>query len=89
MVEYDNLKGTVGPGIWGYTPALARMQGTTAVEDTEYLATFYGPVAFLEKGGKSVKSLLTGHLGGFLWKVIPTTPLVWVLYFKKPSWTKN
>merc|ERR1711953_1180099 len=31
----------------------------TAEEDTEYLANFYGPVAFLGEGG-SVKSLLTG-----------------------------
>jgi hypothetical protein len=55
------LKGEVGPGIWGYTPALVRMQGTTAAEDTEYLQTFYAPVAFLDKSGKAVKSLLTGH----------------------------
>jgi len=54
------LKGSVGPGVWGYTPALVRMEGTTATEDTEYLANFYGPIAFLDAAGKSVKSLLTG-----------------------------
>lgn len=53
------LKGSLGPGIWGYTPALAKLEGTKATKDTEYLATFYAPVAFLGGDG-SVKSLLTG-----------------------------
>jgi len=53
------LKGSVGPGIWGYTPANVRMQGMKAEEDTEYLANFYGAVAFLGDD-QSVKSLLTG-----------------------------
>jgi len=52
------LKGSIGPGVWGYTPANARLQGTTAAEDTEYFANFYGPVAFLGEGN-TVKSLLT------------------------------
>jgi len=54
------MKGEVGPGVWGYAPAGARMEGNTAVEDTEYLATFYGGIAFLDQAG-SVASLLTGN----------------------------
>jgi hypothetical protein len=53
------LKGEIGPGVWGYTPANAKMEGNTAVEDTEYVATFHGPIAFLNADG-SVSSLLTG-----------------------------
>lgn len=53
------LAGDVGPGSWGYAPAGARMQGTTAVEDTEYLTTFYGGAAFFKEDG-SLKALLTG-----------------------------
>lgn len=53
------LSGSVGPGVWGYAPAGARMQGNTAVEDTEYLTTFYGAVGFLSEGGE-VSGLLTG-----------------------------
>lgn len=53
------LKGSIGPGVWGYTPANVRMAGMKAEEDTEYLANFYGPVIFLNED-KSVKSLLTG-----------------------------
>jgi len=52
------LEGSIGPGVWGYSPANARMEGMTAEEDTEYLANFYGPVAFLGKNQK-VESLLT------------------------------
>jgi len=60
-LKYANgpLKGSITPGMWGYTPALAKLEGTTAVEDTEYLATCYAPIAFLNEDG-SVKSLLTG-----------------------------
>jgi len=54
------MKGSIGPGVWAYTPAGAKMEGTTAEEDTEYLATFYGPVAFMDADGKSVRELLTG-----------------------------
>jgi len=53
------MKGEIGPGVWGYTPAGAKMEGNTAVEDTEYVATFHGPIAFLKADG-SVSSLLTG-----------------------------
>jgi len=54
------MKGSIGPGVWGYAPAGALMEGNTAEEDTEYLATFYGPVAFLDSSNK-VQSLLTGQ----------------------------
>jgi len=59
-MSYKNgpLTGSIGPGTWGYAPAGAKMEGNVAEEDTEYLATFYGPVAFFE--GDKVKSLLTG-----------------------------
>jgi len=53
------MKGSIGPAIWAYTPAGAKLEGTTAEEETEYLATFYGPVGFLDESG-SVKNLLTG-----------------------------
>jgi len=53
------LTGEIGPGVWGYSPANAKMEGTTATEDTEYLATFHAPIAFLKADG-SVDSLLTG-----------------------------
>eukprot|EP00932_Pfiesteria_piscicida_P007709 SRR837773.1789.p2 GENE.SRR837773.1789~~SRR837773.1789.p2 ORF type:complete len:326 (-),score=133.48 SRR837773.1789:32-1009(-) len=55
------LKGSIGPGVWSYSPAGAKMEGVHADEDTEYLATFYGPVAFLDADGRSVKELLTGY----------------------------
>lgn len=60
-LSYANgpLKGSVGPGVWGYSPANVRMEGMKAEEDTEYLANFYGPVAFFSEDGK-VKTLLTG-----------------------------
>merc|ERR1711865_204078 len=53
------MKGKIGAGTWGYSPAGVLMEGNTATEDTEYLASFYGPVAFLNGAGK-VDSLLTG-----------------------------
>jgi hypothetical protein len=60
-MSYNNgpMKGTIEAGVWGYTPAGAKMEGNTVEEDTEYLASFYGPVAFLDESG-SVASLLTG-----------------------------
>lgn len=58
--EKGPLKGQpLGVGAWSYTPACVRMEGITASVDTEYLATFYGPVAFLGADGK-ITSLLTG-----------------------------
>jgi len=55
------LKGSpLGPGYWGYTPANVRMEGVTADEDTEYLATFYGPVGFLGSDGGGICSILAG-----------------------------
>ena len=39
------LAGSIGPGIWGYVPANACVAGLQAVQDTEFLANFYGPVA--------------------------------------------
>lgn len=53
------LAGKVGPGVWGYAPAGAKMQGTTATQDTEYLTTLYGGVAFLG-AGDAITGLLTG-----------------------------
>lgn len=53
-------KGSIGPGVWGYSPANVRMEGMKAEEDTEFLQNFYGPVAFLgEGGGRNITSLLT------------------------------
>ena len=53
------MKGEVGPGVWGYAPAGAAIEGVAAVEDTEYLATYYGGAAFLDGKG-AVSGLLTG-----------------------------
>ncbi len=53
------LAGSLGPGTWGYVPANARIERLVAVEDTEFLANFYGPVAFLESDGKGVAGVLT------------------------------
>jgi len=60
-MSYSNgpMQGSIGPGVWGYTPAMAKMEGNTAEEDTEYMATYYGPVAFLNENN-AVQSLLTG-----------------------------
>lgn len=44
-------KGKVGPGIWGYSPALVVMEGCKANKDTEMLITYYAPVAFLGANG--------------------------------------
>ncbi len=51
------LDATIEPGIWGYLPANTRVPRMTALEDSEYLANFYGPVAFLD--GAAIRSLLT------------------------------
>ena len=53
------LAGRLGAGTWGYVPANARIERLVAEEDTEFLANFYGPVAFLESDGKSVAAMLT------------------------------
>ena len=53
------MAGTLEPGTWGYVPANTRIERLVAAEDTEFLANFYGPVAFLESDGKSVAGLLT------------------------------
>lgn len=60
-LKYPNgpMSGSIGPGVWAYTPSGAKMEGTTAEEETEYLASFYGPVALLSPDG-SVVDLLTG-----------------------------
>jgi len=65
-IQNGPMAGSIGPGMWGYTPAGAKMEGTLAEEDTEYLATFYGPVAFLDESqstssGVSASSILTGQ----------------------------
>ena len=53
------MAGTLGAGTWGYVPANARIDRLVAEEDTEFLANFYGPVAFLDDDGKGVTSVLT------------------------------
>lgn len=53
------MKGEVGPGVWGYCPAGAKMKGNTALEDTEYLTTIHGAVVFLD-ASENIKSILTG-----------------------------
>jgi hypothetical protein len=53
------LAGTVEPGIWGYIPANTRLQRLVARVDTEFLANFYGPVAFTTDSGATVSSVLT------------------------------
>ena len=53
------LAGTLEPGTWGYVPANARIERLVAEEDTEFIANFYGPIAFLSDDGHSVESLLT------------------------------
>lgn len=53
------MKGSIGPGTWAYAPAGAKNAGLTAEEDTEYLATFYGPVAFTGTNGE-IQDILTG-----------------------------
>lgn len=70
------LTGEIGPGVWGYSPANAKMEGNTATEDTEYLATFHAPIAFLKKDG-SVDSLLTGAdvMNAAFSRGIPLIPL--------------
>jgi hypothetical protein len=53
------MSGTLEPGTWGYVPANARVERFIAEQDTEFLANFYGPVAFLADDGRTVSSLLT------------------------------
>lgn len=53
------MAGSLEPGTWGYVPANTRIERLVAAEDTEFLANFYGPVAFLDGDGKSVAGLLT------------------------------
>jgi len=53
------MAGKLAPGTWGYVPANARIDRLVAAEDTEFLANFYGPVAFLESDGKGVAGVLT------------------------------
>ncbi len=53
------LAGTLEPGTWAYVPANSRIARLVADEDTEVLANFYGPVAFLAGEGGQVASVLT------------------------------
>lgn len=53
------MAGSLEPGTWGYVPANAKIDRLVADEDTEFLANFYGPVAFLDSDGKGVTSVLT------------------------------
>lgn len=53
------LAGTVDQGIFGFVPANTEVEGLVANEEVEYLANFYGPIAFLGQD-KTVKGLFTG-----------------------------
>ena len=53
------LAARLEPGIWGYAPANSRIDELVAREDTEFLANFYGPIAFLGDNNKSVDHLIT------------------------------
>jgi hypothetical protein len=53
------MAGSLEPGTWGYTPANARIGRLIADEDTEFLANFYGPIAFLGDDGRTANSVLT------------------------------
>lgn len=53
------MAGNLEPGTWAYVPANARIDRLVAIEDTEFLANFYGPVAFLDKDGRGVGGVLT------------------------------
>ncbi len=53
------MAGTLEPGTWGYVPANARIHRLVADEEVEFLANFYGPVAFLAEDGRTVDSILT------------------------------
>jgi hypothetical protein len=53
------LSGSLEPGTWGYVPANVRIERLVAEEAVEFLANFYGPVAFLDADGHSVRSILT------------------------------
>ncbi len=55
------MSGTLSPGTWGFIPANARIDRLVndTDEDCEFLANFYGPVAFLEEDGHSISGLLS------------------------------
>ena len=57
--EGDLLSAEVVPGVWGYIPANSRVDGLIASEAAEFLANFYGPLAFLDADDQSVARLLT------------------------------
>jgi len=53
------MQGQLEAGVWAYVPAEEKMAGLKADEDVEYVMNCYGPIAFLDKDGKSTKSLFT------------------------------
>ena len=55
------MAGTLDAACWGYVPANARVAGLYADEDVEFLANFYGPLAFLREDGLAVRSILTSQ----------------------------
>jgi quercetin dioxygenase-like cupin family protein len=55
------LQGELGPATWGYVPANARVNGSTATGDVEFLANFFGPVAFVAADGETITGLFTGQ----------------------------
>jgi quercetin dioxygenase-like cupin family protein len=60
-LTYDGepLASILEPGTFGYVPANVRISALRALEDAEFLANFYGPVAFLDTDGKRIASVLT------------------------------
>lgn len=61
-MTYPNgeLAGSMTQGFWSYVPANVLVVGAIAEEETEYLCTFYGPVAFLGSNNEMAQ-LLTGR----------------------------
>jgi len=53
------MSGSMGAGYWGYVPGNVVIEGAFAEEDTEYLATHYAPVAWLDAEDK-IMGMLTG-----------------------------
>ncbi|MFT7221289.1 MAG: quercetin dioxygenase-like cupin family protein [Candidatus Azotimanducaceae bacterium] len=53
------LASKIGPGIWGYIPANARVASIVAASDTEFLANCFGPLAFLKPKSQHIRHLLT------------------------------
>lgn len=53
------MQGTLTAGTWGYAPANTHVSRLLALEESEFLANFYGPLALLDSDGHSVLNLIT------------------------------